>query len=255
MGISDRLKEERGRLELTQAALADLVGITKKTQINWEHGISSPNAEALMGYQSAGVDVWYLLTGERAAPGVPLTLPAGVHASNGQLLLSLAQWATLLNLRAEHGQGRPLLWCEALFQVLDGYTPSQPLQLAAQRYTAAVKHGRSREGIALYLVRNQPSAPWLVWPEGCVLQEVYALDMGEDTLPLFVPDTHRLPAPALLLSELELSHLNMGQTLLVDWHGAGTAMRDGNRGADSAEKTTRAIKRAFVGKWDAAFSG
>ncbi len=248
MGISDRLREERLRLDLTQAQLADLVGITKKTQINWEHGISSPNADALIGYQTAGVDAWYVLTGERASPAAPVALPSVVQASGGQALLPLSVWATLLNLRHEHGEGRPLMWCEALFTALEGYTPAQPLQLAAQIYTAATKHGRSRQGVALYLVTNQPSAPWLVWPEGNSLQEVYALDMGEDTLPLFVPDTHRLPAPALMLSPLELNHLIMGQTLLVDWHGAGGLGSDGTRGPDYADKTARAIKRAFVGK-------
>lgn len=246
MGIADRLREERTRLELTQAALADLTGITKKTQINWEHGVSSPNAEALMAYKTAGVDVWYLLTGERTEPAQPVSMPAGVQALNGQALLNLKHLATLLNLRAEYGQGRQLMWCAALFQALEGYEPAQPLQLAAQRYTATVKHGRNRHGIALYLVGNMPAAPWLVWPEGSGLQEVYALDMGEDSLPLCIPDTRTMPAPALLLSELELSQLNMGKTLLVDWHGTGGALRDGDRPADCADKTARAIKRCFA---------
>lgn len=245
MGIADRLREERARLELTQAALADLAGITKKTQINWEHGVSSPNAEALLAYQSAGVDVWYVLTGHRSDSTKPATMPAGVQALNGQALLSLKHWATLLNLRAEHGTGRDLMWGAALFDALDGYTPAEPRQLAAQRFTATVKHGRTRQCLALYLVGNSAPLPWMVWPEGNALQDLYALDTGEDNLPLFVPDSHMVPAPALLLSEVELSHLNMGQTLLVDWHGAGEA-RDGERTADYGEKTARAIKRCFV---------
>jgi hypothetical protein len=140
------------------------------------------------------------------------------------------------------------MWCVALFQALSAYRPAQPLQLAAQRYTAAVKHGRSKPGIAIYLVGNMPSAPWLVWPEGSGLQEVYALDKGEDSLPLFIPDTNTMPAPALLLSEVDLSHLNMGQTLLVDWHGAVAALREGAPPSDYADRTARMIKRCFISR-------
>jgi transcriptional regulator with XRE-family HTH domain len=248
MDIHTRLREERERLGLLQKDVASLVGMTPRAQLMYESGERHPDSLYLATIAEAGFDILYILTGDRTAQAAPVALPSMVQASGGQAFLPLSVWATLLNLRYEHGDGRPLMWCEALFAALDGYTPAQPLQLAAQVYTAATKYGRSRQGLALYLVTNHPSAPWLVWPDGRSLKEVYALDMGEDTLPLFVPDTHRLPGPALLLSPLELNHLIMGQTLLVDWHGAGGVLNDGNSGPDYADKTARAIKRSFVGK-------
>lgn len=246
MVIHVRLREERERLGLLQKDVASLVHMTPRAQLMYEAGERHPDSNYLAAIAEAGFDVLYILTGEHVPPAAPVLMPAGVQALNGQALLSLKHWATLLNLRAEHGQGRELMWCAALFQALDGYEPAQPLQLAAQRFTATVKHGRTRQCLALYLVGNSAPLPWMVSPGGNALQDLFTLDMGEDSLPLFVPDTRTMPAPALLLSELELNHLNMGQTLLVDWHGAGGTLRDGDRPADYGDKTARAIKRCFA---------
>lgn len=245
MVIHVRLREERERLGLLQKDVATLVGMTPRAQLMYEAGDRRPDTSYLAAIAAAGFDVMYILTGERMAKAAPVALPPGAQAINGQALLGLKHWATLLNLRAEHGTGRDLMWGAALFDALVSYTPAEPRQLAAQRFTATVKHGRTRQCLALYLVGNSPPAPWMIWPEGNALQDLYALDMGEDTLPMFVPDAHMVPAPALLLSEVELSHLNMGQTLLVDWHGAG-AVLDGELTSDYAERTARAIKRSFV---------
>lgn len=70
MGISERLKEERARLGLTQSAMADLIGATKRSVINWEGGTGSPNAEAMAAIAAAGADVQYILTGVRAGDGI-----------------------------------------------------------------------------------------------------------------------------------------------------------------------------------------
>jgi len=63
--IGRRLKEERERLGLSQPAFADLAGASKGSQIAWEKGVASPNAVALASFAKAGVDLLYVVTGER----------------------------------------------------------------------------------------------------------------------------------------------------------------------------------------------
>ncbi len=70
MGIEGRLREERLRLRLDQAELAGVIGISAKSQGNYEAGRRSPDAAYLMRAAAAGVDVLYVLTGRRApVPG------------------------------------------------------------------------------------------------------------------------------------------------------------------------------------------
>jgi transcriptional regulator with XRE-family HTH domain len=63
--IGNRLKEERERLGHTQTTLATLAATTKKTQIDYETGRTSPNAEYLKTLSSVGFDVTYIVTGQR----------------------------------------------------------------------------------------------------------------------------------------------------------------------------------------------
>lgn len=66
--IGQRLREERGRLGLTQQALADAIGAPRVSFVKYEAGQSSPAAETLVALEGAGVDVRYVLTGLRQAP-------------------------------------------------------------------------------------------------------------------------------------------------------------------------------------------
>lgn len=66
MDISTRLQEERKRLGLTQESVAEKLGATKRSVINWEGGAALPGAEVLARYAAAGADVLYILTGQRA---------------------------------------------------------------------------------------------------------------------------------------------------------------------------------------------
>lgn len=52
---------------LTQPAMAELIGATKRSVINWEGGTGSPNAEAMAAIATVGADVQYILTGVRSA--------------------------------------------------------------------------------------------------------------------------------------------------------------------------------------------
>lgn len=65
MAIGDRLKEERSRLGFSQTDLAGAGGVGKTTQINYEKGERSPDASYLAAVAERGVDVLYVVTGER----------------------------------------------------------------------------------------------------------------------------------------------------------------------------------------------
>jgi transcriptional regulator with XRE-family HTH domain len=64
--IGERLKYERERLGMTQPDFADAAGTKKRTLIDWEKGVSSPTAVQLSALSTIGVDVLYVLTGQRA---------------------------------------------------------------------------------------------------------------------------------------------------------------------------------------------
>ncbi|QPG65942.1 helix-turn-helix transcriptional regulator [Pseudomonas sp. BIGb0427] len=65
MGIGDRLKEERERLGLSQTDFAALAGASKNSQYNYEKGERSPDANYLAAAAQQGVDVLYVVTGQR----------------------------------------------------------------------------------------------------------------------------------------------------------------------------------------------
>lgn len=68
--IADRLKSERKRLGLTQESLAESAGIKRITLQSWERGLSSPPSIALSALGSVGMDVLFVLTGERQQTGI-----------------------------------------------------------------------------------------------------------------------------------------------------------------------------------------
>lgn len=64
--LSERLREQREALGFTQQSLADLCGITARSQRNYESGERSPDAAYLAATAAAGADVLYILTGVSA---------------------------------------------------------------------------------------------------------------------------------------------------------------------------------------------
>lgn len=66
MSVADRFKSERERLALTQPRVAELTGVGKTTVINWEKALSSPTAVQLSALAEIGLDVLYVVTGQRA---------------------------------------------------------------------------------------------------------------------------------------------------------------------------------------------
>ena len=68
--VGMRLHEERLRLQLTQVALAERLGISRTSATLYEAGKHLPRAEVLISLDRIGVDVLYILTGRRAGPDV-----------------------------------------------------------------------------------------------------------------------------------------------------------------------------------------
>jgi transcriptional regulator with XRE-family HTH domain len=67
--LGDRLMQERARLGMTQAELASLTGITRRTQINYESGQRAPDAAYLGAVDKKGIDALFVVTGRRQPSG------------------------------------------------------------------------------------------------------------------------------------------------------------------------------------------
>ncbi len=62
--LGGRIRDERLRLGLSQQAFAKLLGVHRRTQINYELGERKPDTDYLAALANAQVDVSYVLTGE-----------------------------------------------------------------------------------------------------------------------------------------------------------------------------------------------
>jgi len=65
--ISDRLKDERRRLKMSQEEMARVGGVARSAQGNYERGERCPDTNYLAALSYEGVDVAYVITGVRAA--------------------------------------------------------------------------------------------------------------------------------------------------------------------------------------------
>lgn len=66
MSIGERIRKERERCKMTQPEFGALAGVTKTSQINYEKGTRSPDANYLAAIAKAGVDISYIITGQEA---------------------------------------------------------------------------------------------------------------------------------------------------------------------------------------------
>ena len=83
MGIlGERLRAERTKFDLKQSELAAKAGITTKSQGAYERGERSPTAEYLSALAGIGIDVTYVLTGERVSDMLGLTLEEAALIDN-----------------------------------------------------------------------------------------------------------------------------------------------------------------------------
>lgn len=64
-GIGERLRMERERLKQTQTDFAALGGVSKPSQVRYEHGTRHPDGVYLAKIERAGADLVFILTGRR----------------------------------------------------------------------------------------------------------------------------------------------------------------------------------------------
>lgn len=92
MSVGRRLVEERERLGMSQAAFFTACGVSKKAQFNFENDHNIPGGAYLIAAAALGVDVAYVLTGQRnpavAVSGVPSTAQQEqvIHGDVGQVI-------------------------------------------------------------------------------------------------------------------------------------------------------------------------
>ncbi|QOJ20317.1 MAG: helix-turn-helix transcriptional regulator [Gammaproteobacteria bacterium] len=63
--IGERFKEERKLLGISQTELAESLGASRRSIIDWEKGVATANAEVLSSFHKLGADILYILTGKR----------------------------------------------------------------------------------------------------------------------------------------------------------------------------------------------
>ncbi|WP_225042005.1 helix-turn-helix domain-containing protein [Xanthomonas campestris] len=66
MTVGKRLKDERKRFGLTQDEMATQLGVSRYAQLNFEKDINVPGGAYLLAALDRGVDVLYVLTGQRS---------------------------------------------------------------------------------------------------------------------------------------------------------------------------------------------
>ena len=66
MTIGERLREERERLGMSQPAFAAIANTTKQTLFSWETGRTAPDGFQLAALNATGVDVLFVVTGQRS---------------------------------------------------------------------------------------------------------------------------------------------------------------------------------------------
>lgn len=67
--IGVRLCEERDRLgNKTQAEFAEIAGVKRNAQSDYERGIRSPDIVYLANIAAIGADIMYIVTGQRSSP-------------------------------------------------------------------------------------------------------------------------------------------------------------------------------------------
>jgi transcriptional regulator with XRE-family HTH domain len=119
-GIGARLREERERIDLSQAAFGAIGGVKANAQGKYESGERYPGADYLAAVAEHGVDVLYVVTGERKPmPAASIRsdeagllehyrqLPEDDRAGAAKIITALAEMAGRYNVKkyATKGEG------------------------------------------------------------------------------------------------------------------------------------------------------
>lgn len=86
--MGERLRFERQRLKLTQAAMASACDVQPNAQLLYEGNKRGPRADYLIGAGKLGVDLRYVLSGQRAPEAGQFLLP-----NEAELLRSMRRLA------------------------------------------------------------------------------------------------------------------------------------------------------------------
>lgn len=89
--IGSRIKAERVRLQISPADLATKCGVSRTSQFNYESGGRPPDADYLKAAHDVGMDVNFVITGQRlggdssyvVVPQIEVSASAGPGAING----------------------------------------------------------------------------------------------------------------------------------------------------------------------------
>lgn len=84
--FGERLRSERERLGLSQTEIGALGGVQKNAQHNYEIGKRLPDAGYLSALAKQGVDIYYVLTGQRTQLGPLNSLLSGINRKYGPVL-------------------------------------------------------------------------------------------------------------------------------------------------------------------------
>ena len=93
--IGKRLKEERMRIGVSQVDFSEACNSSRNALLQWERGETTPNASGLAAMAALGVDVLYVITGQRSTDSEATLAPDERDL--------LAAW------RTSSGKGRALL--------------------------------------------------------------------------------------------------------------------------------------------------
>ncbi|RJF93003.1 helix-turn-helix domain-containing protein [Sphingomonas cavernae] len=66
--IGARLRQEREKRGISQADFGKIGGVSRGSQIAYENDQTSPTVTYLAALDAGGIDVWFVLTGQSAAP-------------------------------------------------------------------------------------------------------------------------------------------------------------------------------------------
>lgn len=66
--FGERLRKERERVKLNQTQLAEVAGIKRMAQSQYEKEVRSPTIKYLSAIAATGIDLHYLLFGSKASP-------------------------------------------------------------------------------------------------------------------------------------------------------------------------------------------
>lgn len=85
------MRDERLRIGLSQDEFATVGGVARRSQSAYESDERSPDASYLLAVREIGVDIGYVLTGERFAAGEPASEGGGRDADEADVLAMYRQ--------------------------------------------------------------------------------------------------------------------------------------------------------------------